>query len=138
MEPATSTHDTSISSLVKGILTDVQTLIREEMALARVELTQQATRAKAAAMSFGIAIAALLFGGTFLLIAAALGVADVFEWPAWAGFLAVAVVLCLTGLIAYSAARRRMTSVHIVPEETVTTLKENSAWIAKRLSSEPR
>lgn len=137
MEPA-RTPDTSISSLLKGILTDLQSLMREEIALARVELTEQATRARTAAMSFGVAVAALAFGGTFLLIAIALGISDVFNWPAWAGFLIVAFVLSLTGLIAYSAARRRMKAMHMVPEETVSTLKENSAWIAKRLSSELR
>jgi drug/metabolite transporter (DMT)-like permease len=137
MEPV-PTYDTSIGSLVKGILADIQTLIREEIALARLELNQQATRVKSAAMSFGVAAVALLFGGTFLLIALALGVADLLAWPAWAGFLAVAVLLSLIGFIAYSSARRRMTTVHLVPEETVSTLKENSAWIAKRLSSEPR
>jgi uncharacterized membrane protein YqjE len=137
MEPV-STHDTSISSLIKGILTDVQTLMREEIALARVELGEQATRAKAAAMSFGVAAAALAFGGTFLLIALALGVSDLFNWPAWAGFGVVAIVLALIGIASYMAARSRMKTVNMVPEETVTTLKENSAWIAKRLSSEPR
>ena len=137
MEPV-STHDTSISSLIKGILTDVQTLMREEIALARVELGEQATRAKAAAMSFGVAAAALAFGGTFLLIALALGVSDLFNWPAWAGFGVVAIVLALIGIASYMAARSRMKTVKMVPEETVTTLKENSAWIAKRLSSEPR
>jgi uncharacterized membrane protein YqjE len=137
MEPA-RTPDTSISSLLKGILTDLQSLMREEIALARVELTEQATRARTAAMSFGMAVAALAFGGTFLLIAIALGISDAFNWPAWAGFLVVAIVLSIAGLIAYSAARRRVKAMNVVPEETVSTLKENSAWIAKRLSSEPR
>ena len=137
MEPA-ATRDTSITALLKGIVTDIQTLLREEIALARVELSEQATRAKAAAATLGVAVAALAFGGTFLLIAAALGVADAMDWPAWAGFLAVSVVLLIGGLIAWSGARRRLTAVHMVPEETVSTLKENSAWIAKRLSSEQR
>jgi drug/metabolite transporter (DMT)-like permease len=137
MEPAL-TPDTSIGSLLKGILTDLQTLMREEIALARVELTEQATRARTAAVSFGIAAAGLAFGGVFLLIAIALGISDVFNWPSWAGFLIVAVVLTLVGFIAYAIARRRLSAVHMVPAETVTTLKENSAWIAKRLSSEPR
>jgi uncharacterized membrane protein YqjE len=137
MEPA-FTPDASIGSLLKGIVTDLQTLVREELALARVELTEQATRAKTAAVSFGIAAMALAFGGTFLLIALALGISDVFRWPTWAGFLTVAVALALVGLIAYAMARRRLNAVNVVPAETVTTLKENSAWIAKRLSSEPR
>ena len=137
MEPRT-TPDPTIGSLLKGILDDVQTLFREEIALARVEIGQQATRAKAAAMSFGMAAVALLFGVTFLLIAAALGIADGLDLPAWAGFLAVAVVLSLGGAMAFAAARNRLHAVHVVPEETITTLKENSEWIAKRLSSERR
>jgi len=137
MEPAT-TPDTTISSLLKGIIADVRTLIREELALARVELNAQATRAKTAAVSIGVAAAALAFGGVFLLIAMALGIADALAWPTWAGFLIVAAALSLIGLVAYSIARRRLKAVSMVPAETVSTLKENSEWIAKRLSSELR
>jgi uncharacterized membrane protein YqjE len=137
MEPAV-TPDTSISSLLRGILTDLQTLVREELALARVELTEQVGRARTAAMSFGVAIGALAFGAVFLLIAIALGLASAFAWPTWAGFLVVALVLCGVGGTAYLMAQRRLRAMRMVPEETVSTLKENSAWIAKRLSSELR
>ena len=50
-------------------------------------------------MSFGIAAAALLFGGTFLLIAIATGIAELLDWPVWAGFLIVAVLLSVIGFI---------------------------------------
>jgi uncharacterized membrane protein YqjE len=125
----------SIGSLLGGILNDVRTLIREEIALARVEMREQAGRAKAAAMSFGIAAAALAFGGVFLLVAIALGIADLLGWPAWAGFLIVALVLGIGGYFTLSAGRKQLADVRAMPEETVTTLKENSEWIAKRLSS---
>src|SRR6185369_2923363 len=77
----------SVGSLIRGILNDLRTLIREEIALARVEIREQAGRAKAAALSFGIAAAALAFGGIFLLVALALGLAYLIGWPAWTGFL---------------------------------------------------
>ena len=125
----------SITGLIKELLTDVQTLIREEIALARLEMKEQAGRARAAAMSFGIAAAALAFGVTFLLIAVATAIADVLDWPVWAGFLVVAVLLSIIGFITLSAGRKKLQTVHAVPEETVTTIKENSEWIAKRLSS---
>ena len=137
MNPET-THAESLGGLIRGILVDLRTLIREEVALARVEIREQATRAKAAAMSFGIAIGALAFGATFLLIAIAMGVADLLNWPAWTGFLIVAVLLALTGFVMLSSGRKQLRDVHAVPEATVTTLKENSEWIAKRLSSELR
>lgn len=133
-QPELVQHD-SIGGLIRGILDDLRTLIREEIALARVEIREQAGRAKAAAMSFGIAVAALAFGGVFLLVAIALGIANLFHWPAWAGFLVLAVLLVGAGTYALSSGRRQLANVHAVPEETISTLKENSAWIAKRLSS---
>ena len=125
----------SIGGLLRGILMDVRTLIREEIALARVELREQAGRARAAAVSFAIAAVALACGGLLLLIALATGIADLLNWPVWAGFLLMAGLLCLVGGVTLSSGRRQLAQVHAVPQETVSTLKENSAWIAKRLSS---
>jgi hypothetical protein len=126
----------SVGALIRGVLDDLRTLIREEIALARVELREQAGRARAAAICFGVAAGALAFGATFLLIAIALGIADLLKWPVWAGFLIVAVLLLLVGLVSAFAGRKQLQRFSPVPEETVTTLKENSEWIAKRLSSE--
>jgi uncharacterized membrane protein YqjE len=125
----------SLRGLLRGILMDLQTLIREEVALARVEIREQAGRAKAAALSFGIAIAALAFGGIFLLVAVATAIADLLNWPVWTGFLIVAVLLSAVGMVTLMSGRKQLASVHAVPEETISTLKENSEWIAKRLSS---
>lgn len=138
MEPAATTHTESFGSLIRGILMDFQTLIREELALAKAEIREQATKARSAAFSFGVAAGALLCGAMFLLIAIAMGVADLLNWPAWAGFLIVAVLLSVIGFVALSSGRRQLREVHAVPQETVTTLKENSEWIARRLSSELR
>ena len=125
----------SIGSLLRGILMDVRTLIREEIELARVEIREQAGRARAAAVSFAIAAVALACGGVLLLVALATGIADALDWPVWSGFLIVAVLLSLVGIVTLSAGRKQLQQVHAVPAETVSTLKENSEWIAKRLSS---
>ncbi len=125
----------SIRGLLRGILMDLRTLIREEISLARVEIREQVGRARAAALSFGIAAASLAFGGIFLLVALATAIADMLDWPVWAGFLAVAVLLSLVGVVTLTSGRKQLQQVHAVPEQTISTLKENSEWIAKRLSS---
>ena len=125
----------SLGSLIRGILNDIRMLIREEVMLARVEIREQMGRARAAALSFGIAIGAMLFGATFLLIALAVGIADLLNWPVWAGFFLLAMLLCVTAFVTLAAGRKQLRNVHAVPPETVSTLKENSEWIAKRLSS---
>jgi protein-S-isoprenylcysteine O-methyltransferase Ste14 len=128
----------SIGGLLRGILMDLRQLMREEIALARVEIREQAGRAKAAALALGAAAGALAFGVIFLLIALAQGIADMFDWPIWAGFFVVALLLGVTGAALLSSGRRQLRRVHAVPEQTVETVKENSEWIAKRLSSERR
>jgi hypothetical protein len=128
----------SIGGLVRGILGDLRTLLREEMALARLEIKEQATQARTAAVSLGVAAVALLMGGAFMLVAVALAIADVFDWPLWTGFLIVAVVMSIVGAAAYSAGRKKLSTVHAVPEKTMSTIKENAEWISKRLSSAQR
>ena len=132
--PESTQHD-SVGDLIRGILTDLRTLIREEIALARVEIHEQAGRMKGAAVSLGVALAALIFGCTFLLIAAAFGLSALLNWPIWAGFLGIAVLLAIVGAFTWSAAWKRFSTVQAVPKETFYTLKENSEWIARRLSS---
>jgi magnesium-transporting ATPase (P-type) len=134
MEPELSS-DTSIRSLIRAILTDVRTLVHEEIDLARVEVRSELGRARDAAMRFAIAAAAFAVGATFMLTAVAIGIADLMNWPLWAGFLTVAIALTLVGFIALAAARRKIEAFHAMLQETVSTLKENSEWIAKRLSS---
>lgn len=131
-------HDESIGGLLRGILGDFRTLLQEEIALARLEIRDQATRMRTAAVSLGVAAVALLFGLTFLLIAAAIAVSDLLAWPMWDGFLAVAAVLSLAGLILLVSARKKLSQVSAVPENTLSSIKENAQWISKRLSSAQR
>jgi uncharacterized membrane protein YqjE len=134
MDPDVVRPDT-IGGLIRGILTDLKTLLREEIALARVEFREQAGKARAAALSLGMAVAALAFGVAFILIAVAIAIAELAAWPLWAGFLIVAVVLTVIGFIALASGRRKLRTFQAIPEQTVTSLKENSEWIAKQLSS---
>ncbi len=134
-EPA---YNESLGGLLRGVLMDLRQLMREEVALARVEIREQAGRAKLAAASLGAAAVALLLGAIFLLVAIAIGIADLLDWPLWAGYLVVALLLSVGGVVAYAAGRRKLQNVRPMPEQTVETLKENSEWIAKRLSSAKR
>lgn len=128
-------HGESLGGLLRGIVADIRMLIREEIALARVELRGQMGLARAAAVSFAIAAASLAVGGVFLLIASATALSELMGWPRWAGFLTIAVLLTVVGCVTLFAGRRQIRKVQTVPSQTVSTLKENVAWIAKRLSS---
>lgn len=116
--------DASIGGLVRGALEDVRELFREEVALARAEIRHELSKVSGAAVQFGIAGTALMLALGCIVVAAALGVAAAFDWPVWAGFAVVAVLLGIVGALAYSAGRRAVSMVQPLPR-TVHTLKEN-------------
>jgi tetrahydromethanopterin S-methyltransferase subunit C len=116
--------DASIGGLVRGALEDVRELIREEVALARAEMRHELKKATAAGVGFGVAAVAAVFAAGCVVVALALGIATLFEWPAWSGFAIVAVLMAIIGAVAYSAGRRAVSTVQPLPR-TVHTLKEN-------------
>lgn len=116
--------DGSIGGLVRGALDDVRELIREEVALARAEMRHELNKATAAGIGFGVAAVALVFAAGCVVVALALGIAALFEWPAWSGFAVVAILMAIIGAVGYSAGRRAVSTVQPLPR-TVHTLKEN-------------
>ena len=116
--------ESTVGGLVRGALDDVRELFREEVALARAEIRQEVSKAASAGVQFGAAGVALWFAATFVLVAVSLGIAALLDWPLWAGFLTVAVVLGIAGALMMSRARRIATTVQPLPR-TSETIKEN-------------
>jgi predicted MFS family arabinose efflux permease len=135
---AGANHDDSIVELIRGILGDLHTLVCDQLALARAQVQEQGRRARVAAVCFGVAAAALAVGGVFLLIALATALSDLLDWPVWAGFLAVSLVLSIIGVVMLLAGRRNVKRLRAMPQETLAALKENSEWIASHLTSDRR
>lgn len=137
MDPHVADNE-SIGGLIRGILKDFRALLDEEVALARLELQEQAGRVRTAAVSLSIAAVALLMGGAFILVALATAIADLLGWPVWSGFLIVAIVMSLIGVVTLAMGRTRLRAVNMVPDKTISSIKENAEWISKRLSSARR
>lgn len=118
------TSDASVTGLIRGALDDVRELFREELALARAELRSELGKVTSSAVRFGIAGVALWFAAMFLLVTIALGVATLLEWPAWAGFGSLALVLGIVGAVLLMLGRSAIRDVRPLPR-TVQTVKEN-------------
>jgi len=119
----------STASLVGGIVADVQDLVRKEIALVRQETLEELGKLKTASIALVIAGAVLAVGGLLLVLALAQGVADLVNWPAWAGYLGVGLLLAITGYLQFSAAQKRFKQITPIPTKTVETVKENVAWL---------
>lgn len=129
-------RDGSVSQLISGIVGDAQVLVRQEIALARQEISEEISNAKQAGIKLGIAGGVLAIGGLLLILALAQAVADLLNWPTWAGYALVGVVLAIVGYILLSSAQKQIKDVHPIPEQTVETLKENVEWIKERTTSD--
>lgn len=134
-EPAASTEQ-PISTILSGIVTDVQELARKEVALAREEIREELTVAKDAAIKLGIAVGVLAVGGLFILIALAFGINALFDWPNWPGFAIVGVIGAIVGYVLFSSAQKSVKQIQPVPQKTVDTMKENVEWIKDRTTSD--
>ena len=129
-------RDVSIAQLVGGIVSDAQVLVRQEIALARQEVREEIGQAKSGAIKLAIAGGVLAVGGLLLVLALAQGVADLFNWPAWAGYALIGVLAAIVGGVLLGTAQKQLKAVNPVPEKTVETLKENVEWIKDRTTSD--
>ena len=116
----------SAGELVSAVAADMSTLFRKEVALAKAEVRQSASRAgKSAGMSVGAAGAAV-FAVLFLLLAAMFGLAEVMALG-WAALI-VAAILALSAAALGLVAKQTVKKVHPAPTQTVETLKEDVRW----------
>jgi len=129
-------RDGSITTLLGGIVGDAQQLVHQELALARQEIREELGTAKDAGIKLAIAGAVLAIGGLLLVLMIAQGLADLLDWPTWAGYGIVGVVLAIIGYIMFSSAQQQAKQLKPVPEKTVETLKENVEWIKDRTTSD--
>ena len=131
--------DRSLGDLISEVTTDLSTLMRQELELAKAELQQTATRAGKGAGMLGGAAAAGYFVLLFLSVALwwAIGSATGLGWAA----VIVAVIWAIIGAVLYSVGRKSLKSVRGLPKTADTVkkipdaLKGNESDPTTRLSA---
>jgi len=126
----------SIAHTIGRLIDDVRELFREEVALARAELRQEVSAFGTAAAAMGAGVAAGAFALAFLLLVIAQAFAALVGWPAWAGYIAMAVVLGIVAAAALIGGRKKVHSVQM--PQTAESIKETKEWMKDRMSSERR
>jgi hypothetical protein len=134
---ATATGDQpSLTDLVSGIVSDAQTLLRQQVVMLRSEFKEDMRRTKEAAKYVGLGAAVAAVGGLFLVVSLVyllhwLTDGRLAEWACWA---IVGGVLFVGGLIAMYVGKRIFESFNPLPDKTVNALQENVSWITNRQS----
>jgi len=127
----------SIGELLTQLSQETTTLVRQELELAKAELTEKGKEAgKGAGMFGGAGLMGLLAAGALTAcIIAALDTA----MPLWLAALIVAVVYgAIAGVLALQGRDRVKRATPPVPEQTIDSTKEDVAWAKTRARSGSR
>jgi xanthine/uracil permease len=121
-----SRDDRSLGELFSELAQETSTLVRQEVNLAKTEMSHKASRA---GRHIGVLAAggAVAYAGLLAILAGVIVLLDN-VMPLWTSALLVGVVVAVVG---YLLARRALDALKredFAPRETVQTLKEDQQW----------
>ena len=108
------------------------TLVREEVALVKVETTAKLRTAGVNAAQIAAGGAVLMLGAQTLLAAAVLVLA--LAIPFWAAALLVGIAVTILGGVLVARGLKAFERFDAVPRETLRTLQEDKQWLKEQVS----
>jgi len=129
---ATNTSDNrSLGELFASLSKDTTTLVRQEIELAKTEISEKVSDAVKNVTSLivggAIAYAALIL----ILAAVAVGLAQIME--PWLAVLIVGIVVAIIGFILVQKGISALKNLSLVPQKTIETLKEDNEWAQQQM-----
>jgi uncharacterized membrane protein YqjE len=127
-------HERPIGDLLKQLSEETTTLVRQELELAKAEVSEKGKKAGMGAGMFGGAgVSALL--GLGAITAAAIAALDT-AMPTWLAALIVGVVwLAIAGVLALQGKNKVQEATPPVPEQATESVKEDVQWAKTRAQS---
>ena len=126
-----SMENRPLGDLFGDLATDMSNLVRQEVTLAKVEITQKAKYV-------GRNVGYLVVGGAvayaaLLAIIAAVVMLLARVMPTWGATLIVGVVVGAIGWMLIGKAMMALQQADLTPRETVETLKEDATWMKQQI-----
>ena len=126
-----SRDDRSLGELFSELSRQTSTLIRQEVALAKVEMKQKGTEVGKDVVMMA-AGGALAYAGLLALIATVIIIlAEFIPW--WLSALIVSLVVLGVGGMLVQRGMSALKQTSMAPEQTIETLKEDKEWAKKQL-----
>jgi hypothetical protein len=123
----------SLGDLFSDLSRETTTLVRQEVQLAKAELTQSATEA-ARGIEMLVAGGAVAYAGLlFVLLAIVFGLIEA-GWDPWVSALVVGLVVVAIGGVLVLRARESLKPANLAPKKTVETLKEDAEWAKEQIT----
>ena len=126
-----SLENRPLGDLFGDLASEMSNLVRQEVALAKVEVAQKAKYV-------GRNVGYLVVGGAVAYVALLAIVAAIIMLlakvlPDWGATLLVGVVVAIIGWVLISKALAALQGADLTPHETVETLKEDATWMKQQI-----
>src|SRR5215211_5767322 len=120
-----------LGDLFGDLASDMSNLVRQEVALAKLEITQ---KAKYLGRNVGYLVVggAVAYAGLLAVIAAIIMLLDK-VMPAWGAALLVGVLVAGIAWLMIGKAMSALQQADLTPKETVETLKEDATWAKQQI-----
>lgn len=124
------TAEKSLGEIVGDVSQKATMLVREEIALAKAEITQKLGRLTRGAIFFAGALAMVIYFSIFFFLFLALGLNDWFNLKPWVGFAIVALAfLIVTGVLALLGVRAVRRGTPPTPQLAIEEARKTRAAI---------
>jgi uncharacterized membrane protein YqjE len=130
-----SSEDRSIGGLIKELMQELTSLVRNEAELAKAEVSEKVSQVQNGIASMAIAGVLLLVGLIVLMDAAVVGVGYLLppSTRAWLAPLIVGGILAIIGFILLSKGRANLQSQNLAPQRTVESMRKDKALAQEQL-----
>jgi len=129
--------DPGLASLLKGIVSDVGELLKQEFQFAKVEIKTDLRKTGQASSLLACGVGVTALGGIFLALMLVYLLhwltsppgADSASLPLWSCYAIIGFLFLVGGAALMLAGKKKFDSFNPLPEQTVATVKENVQWI---------
>jgi CDP-diglyceride synthetase len=133
-------EERSIVQLLRELTTETRTLLKQEVDLAKTEMTEKAARVGANLGAVAVGGAVAFLGALALLAAVVYGLTSILSHlvslgvAVWLAPLIVGAVLAAIGGSMVKKSLGTLKHESLSPQKTTQSLQENKAWIKEKIS----
>jgi putative Mn2+ efflux pump MntP len=132
--------DRSLGQLLKELTSETTTLLKQEVNLAKTEMSEKASRVGTNLGSLAVGGGVAFLGALALLAAAIYGLTSILDQfmslgvAVWLAPLIIGLILAAVGYSLVNKALETLKRESLAPQRTTQSLQENKEWLKEKIS----
>jgi putative Mn2+ efflux pump MntP len=132
--------DRSLGQLLKELTSETTTLLKQEVNLAKTEMSEKASRVGTNLGSLAVGGGVAFLGALALLAAAIYGLTSILDQfmslgvAVWLAPLIIGLILAAVGYSLVKKALETLKRESLAPQRTTQSLQENKEWLKEKIS----